>query len=597
MTAHADIDVAEPFAGPARAKTVLRFVLLLAAVLLVCGRTVLSHINVARDGTRMNDDARILIVPFLHDHDPQLFRDDYVTRYLRSGLPIGYGWGMALASKLADPRVLSKVLPYPFLLLFAITLGVAAYRLGGWWAAGIAMAIALTSELFIDRMSGGLPRMFAFPLVAVAGLGLALGRTYWVCAAVLAGALFYPAAGLVCGLALAALLLLVPGRDRGDAAQWTLRKRLIVLAATGGVAALLLAPTALRLRAYGSTLGPKEAAAYPEIGPGGRFGPRDRPPFRLVRQAMEATVRALSGPRLGERADGTYSYRHIWRWPVFIPAALTGIGGLYFAATTSAGRRLLALGVAAAVGHVSANLLLPNLYLPQRYTLYAVPIYIAIVLPAGLVALAGRLLPHECARPIRIGLLALVFAGILAVMGAGMKTDAGLRHTLRSSLPVMNVLRTLPPDALIAGWPRGAMEDVPYVTGRRVFVTFETHATFHRGYADRMRDRANALIDAYFGTDVEPLRRLRDKHGVTHLVVDRTHYVTAPVYFAPFDALIPLRFEAAQREGAEALRQVGAVVYDDGTFVVLDLSRVESWRGRPARADGAPSTGESPVPR
>ena len=574
MTADAVVNATESLKTPARAKTVLRFTLLLAAVLLVCGRTVLSHINVARDAARMNDDARILIVPFLHDHDPQLFRDDYVTRYLRSGLPIGYEWGMAMASKLADPRVLSKVLPYPLLLLFAITVGVAAHRLGGWGAAGMAMAIALTSELFIDRMSGGLPRMFAFPLVAVAGLGLAWGRTYWVCAAVLAGALLYPAAGLVCGLVLAALLLLVPARDRGDAAAWRWRKRLIVLAATAGFSALLLAPTVLRLRAYGPTLGPKQATAYPEIGPGGRFGPRDRPPFRLVRHAMEATARALSGPRLGERANGTYSYRFIWRWPVLVPVLLTGIGGLYLAATTSAGRRLLALGVAAGVGHISANLLLPNLYLPQRYTLYAIPIYIAIVLPVGLVALARRLLPSDRARPVRIALLALSFAGILVMMGAGMNTDAGLRHTLRSSLPVMGYLHTLPPDVMIAGWPRGAMEDVPYVTGRRVFVTFETHATFHRGYADHMRERTNALIDGYFATDVEPLRRLRDQHGVTHLVIDRTHYVTAAVYFAPFDTLIPSRFEAAHRDGAEALRQTGAVIYDDGTYVMLDLARL-----------------------
>ena len=112
------------------------------------------------------------------------------------------------------------------------------------------------------------------------------------------------------------------------------------------------------------------------------------------------------------------------------------------------------------------------------------------------------------------------------------------------------------------------------MTGRRVFVTFETHATFHRGYADHMRERTNALIDAYFATDVKPLRRLRDQHDVTHLVIDRTHYLAAPIYFAPFDTLIPPQFEAAQRDGAEALRQSGAMIYDDGTYVVLELSRL-----------------------
>ena len=559
--------------APTRSLTLLRFVLLVVLVLLVCGRTVVSHINLARDPARMNDDSRILIVPFLRYHDPRI-ATDYVTRYLQDGLPLGYEWGMILASKIVDPRVLSKVLPYPFLLLLAITVGAAAKRLGGCGAAWMAMAIALTSELFIDRMSGGLPRMFAFPLVAAAALGLVYGRTYWVCAAVVVGAMFYPAAGLVCGLVLTALLLLVPARDRGDAAMWTVRKRLLVLTSTAALSAILLAPTALRLRAYGPTLGPKQAAAYPEMGPGGRFGPRDRPPFRLIRQSMEAVVRTLSGPRLGERADGTYSYRFIRRPTVLVPAALAGIAGLYLASSSSAGRRLLALCVAAVVGHVSANLLLPNLYLPQRYTLYAIPIFIVVVLPAGLVLLARRLMPSDRARPLRATLLVLCFAGLLAAMGVGMKTDAGLRHVARSSLPVMAFINTLPPDAVIAGWPRGAIEDVPYVTGRRAFLTAETHATFHQVYTDRMRERAAAAIDAYFATDVAPLRALHAQHAVTHFVVDRTHYVTPPAYFAPFDALIPPRFEAAKQDGAEALRQTSAIVYDDGTYIMLDLSRV-----------------------
>src|SRR5688572_13698940 len=404
------------------------------------------------------------------------------------------------------------------------------------------MAIVLASELFIDRMSGGLPRMFAFPLVALAALGLVYGRTYWVCAAVVIGAMFYPAAGLVCGLVLTALLLLVSARDRGDAATWSLRKRLLVLISTAALSAILLAPTALRLRAYGPTLGPKQVAAYPEIGPGGRFGPRDRPPFRLIRQSLEAVVRTLSGPRLGERADGTHSYRFIRRPAVLVPAALTAIAGLYLASSSSVGRRLLALGVAAVVGHVSANLLLPTLYLPQRYTLYAIPIYIVIVLPAGLVLLARRLMPGDRARPLRVALLVLCFSGLLAAMGVGMKTDAGLRHVARSSLPVMAYINTLPPDVMIAGWPRGVVEDVPYVTGRRAFLTAETHATFHQVYTDRMRERAAAVIDAYFATDVPPLRALPAQHGATHLAIDRTHYPTPPRHFAPSGSFIPPRY-------------------------------------------------------
>jgi hypothetical protein len=127
---------------------------------------------------------------------------------------------------------------------------------------------------------------------------------------------------------------------------------------------------------------------------------------------------------------------------------------------------------------------------------------------------------------------------------------------------------------MIAGWPGDVVDNIPYVAARKILIGYETHLVFHRLDAEEMRRRLGALIDAYFASDVAPLRRLRDGLGATHLLVDRDHYTRArPLHFVPFDALV----EATERRNGPpaALAQAErAAIYDDGRFFLLDLRKL-----------------------
>jgi hypothetical protein len=109
-------------------------------------------------------------------------------------------------------------------------------------------------------------------------------------------------------------------------------------------------------------------------------------------------------------------------------------------------------------------------------------------------------------------------------------------------------------------------------------VTFETHAAFHTGALELMRRRMLAFIDAYFATSPEPLVRIRDSFGVTHLLIDTRHFDGPPPrYFSPFDE--PIRRSAARLEGRtpEVIRQIPAAgVFRHGPYVLLDLGRLEA---------------------
>lgn len=89
-------------------------------------------------------------------------------------------------------------------------------------------------------------------------------------------------AAAVCGIGLALWLLLWPAADRGAASDWSWPKRWGLVAVTALVCAALVLPMAMGLRQYGRRLGPADVAAYPELGPGGRYGPDDRSPYPYV---------------------------------------------------------------------------------------------------------------------------------------------------------------------------------------------------------------------------------------------------------------------------------------------------------------------------
>ena len=123
----------------------------------------------------------------------------------------------------------------------------------------------------------------------------------------------------------------------------------------------------------------------------------------------------------------------------------------------------------------------------------------------------------------------------------------------------------------------GVIDNVPYLLRRRVLVSFETHQPQYAGYVLSMRRRAQALFAAYFATTPEPILELRDRHGVTHLLIDYRALERPPRYFAPFDDDVERAVAAARGRGFEVLRQAAtAAVHRDSRYLLLDLSRIEA---------------------
>jgi hypothetical protein len=172
----------------------------------------------------------------------------------------------------------------------------------------------------------------------------------------------------------------------------------------------------------------------------------------------------------------------------------------------------------------------------------------------------------------------LLTLACLALLGGRGGWVVGLSVDAHAEREMYQRLAALPPNSLIAGWPEGVMDNVPWLCRRSVLLNRESHEAIHQDYADEMRRRMKALVAAYFATSLEPLARLRAEWGVTHLLVQLSHYEEVPpCYFEPFTPEIQAAHAALRERGSEVRRQTDrCAVYRNKNIVLLDLTRLDA---------------------
>ena len=546
------------------------------------GGTLLEHVRRAANPLRFADDMRHQTYAFFRYGDPALFSHDYASDYLlRAYFPLGYRGLFTVGARVWDAAALGKVLPYVLLALTCAALWFVASRIGHRASGWFALALVLGSGLFLSRMAGGLPRAFAFPVLAWAMTALVYGRVRGAVGAVWAGAAFYPVAGAIAGMTMTLVLLALPASDRGEAANWTFRKRILVLVVTAGVSVLIMLPAVIGGSTYGRLLTSADQTQFPEAGPRGRLRGQNAPPWdgypvaasnwasRTVTASKKAWLPQVHKPLFGTHRKPRGA------WLLVGLGIVAALGWASLLRRSSAARVFAMLAVASAIGYAAARSLTPYLYLPPRYVMYPIPILCAVGLPVALfeVARLASVRLRQTGAAFVIGLA--LCSGWLAIATGDTNPSVGMRTEVSALRPLWQVIEALPKDAMIAGWPKGVMDNVPYVTRRQAFLTYETHQVYHERYVQEMRKRMRALIAAYFASSRQPLDKLRDEYGVTHLLFDTQHHQTAPTYFAPFGDLAQGAFR--KNEGLFFLRPDAinpAIIYRHGDLILLDLARL-----------------------
>lgn len=571
-----------------RGWTKLLLIVIALAVLYWPG--VVHHWKTAADPYFVPYDAVQYIPPFFKFETADPVPTTYIKEYyLNTVSPLLYKESLVFGSQLGDVRRFQLVLMYVAYAIFIGVLGRIGWLLGGAALSFAVVATTVTAWIFIGLgFTGGAPRMYGYPLIACVLYSLVRDRPYLLASTAVLGALLYPIIGLIAGACLASWLLLKPLSSVGVVSRWSVTRRLAVIGITGSLTLAGVAPLVLGSAGYGRRVVEADLMLYPEAGFDGNYRVYDQLPYQLFGPEL-ATY--LIGP-LYSHGDALVPFVNVHKnldtMSVLFALGLTGllVVSVTFRGVASIlktdrglGLRLISFFVICGILHVLAWLASPYLYIPTRYFMFSLPFVLTLILPWCVFVLLKQAAPLRVSPALhRTAFLFLVFAYLAVFGGRGNVefVDATVEPRAR---PLFDSIARLPKDSLIAGWPVGQLRKVEYVTRRNAFLTGDVHQVLHLDFMQAMRQRMDALFEAYFSTEVAPLLRLRQEFGVTHLVVDMRDFrdpKQRPEYFSPWRARIAPRM--AEIKGKEflmdrSLHETAGVFAQNG-LILLDLTRL-----------------------
>jgi hypothetical protein len=553
--------------------------LIIVGFFLVFGPALGVHYDNAINPYHFNDDARQQIAPFvlMSQSVPPSYSSEYYTQvFSPSGFRLLYEWG----GKVFSPQILSKILPYLLAVVMYLCIALSAWRLGGWLSCCLSLLLALSADIFMARMMGGLPRSFAFPCIAATILFLIEGRAVYLALITVLGATFYPTAGLISAFSLVLLLFVMPERFRGDTEKWDLKKRMFCVFAVAVISVTITAPQIISGKDYGQRIGTEQLEGFPESGPGGRYGEGDHPPFAsLMSSVQKYGVLAFYGEPAFIDSLSLHSSQYLMIVLDFI--AVFSLLVIFFGVKAewnldSKYSRAFILLPVCFIWYFSADILYPHLFLPERFLTYSLPVFIIVLFPACLLSLLNRLRIFEQKKQNASGLAISISVLFFVVAGGVGIGTSGYSVRVDDWQPLYERIGQLPKQSVIAGWPGGPVENIPYLSARNVLITYETHQAFHTNYALEMRRRMDALIDAYFAIDESPLITLWKQFGVDFLLLDLRHYKEKAYYFRPFDTTLDRAIQKGRDRGFYLEKNYRPLtLFQMGPWVLLDLSKIE----------------------
>ncbi len=511
------------------------------------------------------------LYPHFRLNDPALFPNDYAADYYSSiVMPLGYkalyyGWSL-----FADVALLHRFLPIVLWLISAPLVFYCALRIGGRGVAWSALAIYLCSSIFVARLVGGLAHSFAFPLMWWSVAALLAGRPVALACAVVASAAFYPVMTPVIGLTLAFWLLfprLTPACGKKAALSWPLWWKFALLATAALTALVLLTPILgiHQQQTYGRAIETfRENEEFPESGPRGVYN-------------NPLIIKPLNYFLYSYYSEHAVRFGEIAATVITLLLIVLLVAGIFLRDARDKRLQLLKpFFLAFAICFLCAIFL--SYTTAYRFIIYPGAVMILLYMCVCLRNVARR------QRFIRKGTaLAALTLTYIALIAEADPRGSGYEGRLEPhQKDALRFIQTLPKDVVLAGWPlrgktAGVTENIPYYSRRKILLGYQTHAAIHTNYVLTMRERMDAIIDAFFAQDIAPLIMLRDRFDVDYLVVD-TDDLTGekpPSYVAPFKARIQEIWDNRGQRPFVVLTLDDAVcVYCRGTLRILDLHKL-----------------------
>ncbi len=467
----------------------------------------------------VQDDARIHVVWLQRLIDPALFPNDPMAFYFGAIQPVGYKFLFGIVAALGvEPLTFAKFAP---LILGAIA---TAYL---YWVAlmilpvpisGLLTTLLLNQNIWIrDDLIATAPRSFIYPIFAAFLYYLLQDKKLFYLLTLGLLGLFYPQMMLV------SLGLLTFRLIRWNGYRPALPKRfqdygawLIAFIITGG---LLLFFSSQVADQVGRLTNLSEMRAWPEFQQDGRG---------------EYFSVSLS--------DFLFTGSSGIRFPLLPPIILLGfllplafINSRFqktfsLAARITPNVRVLAdLTLSATSLFFLAHLIFPVLFLPSRYSFYsarfaliiASGIMLTLVLSEWLKWLSKQWQIRQWAllRHAKVWLSISFAIAVIITPAVPFLFLGGQGWRIGTTPDIFEFIARAPKDSLVASLVAEVNDNVPAFSERSVLVGREFALPFHVEFYSEMRQRAEALVEAQYSTDLSTVQTFIEKYGVDIWIV------------------------------------------------------------------------------
>jgi hypothetical protein len=519
--------------------------------------------------------------------------------------PLHYGLSWIITSFTGDPIMTGH---WVMLIQLLLTVGFVFAAVRG--AVGAAPALFAVTWLLhtrhiMQRLTGGLPRGWAAPVLAAYLCCVLHGRGRGVLGVLLVGCFVHPPSTFLCGVSYGLYLLWKLARSDTRAASLPELKRAVIAAPFLLLAAWLVVKMPEEL---GTMASYERAASMPEFSrSGGRF------PFVPLSPLLKE-VRIFAFQAFTHRL---YKIPFAVEIGVVIVASVMLVGLLVRDFVVRRAKERIALGpplvtflIGVVIVYLASRHLAFKLYVPDRHLQFPMGIFFVVAFSIG----AWKAFHRDPARATdarwslsKGSLFALVAVSLLIVTGSshGLHGPANFNMT-SAKLGTLDewLIAETPSTALVAGHPTH-MDGVPLFAKRRAYITTETAHPFYDRYYDEVRRRLDITLRAHYARSLEELVRLLEPEGVDYFVFHRKLFypdaLQKATYFRPFDRLVR---ELTNRPPDEyAYRQLPDQVdpnaapympFKDASAAVVDVRKLSEFLSSRAVSPSGSSNVNSP---
>lgn len=539
------------------------------------------------------DDAVQQLFPFHAVLHPEIFPNDLIFEAMRGYLaPLHYLLGAGITYLTTDPIMTGHWMMFIQVSLASTFLfgGVyfAARRsvpIQGWKAgltpAAFSLLWFLHSQPIFQRMTGGLPRGWAAPILCAYLFCLISRRHRGVLTCLLVGSLLNPPATFLAAVNYGIWLLYCWARQttRQEAPR-PIRHFMII-------APLLIGVTVWsthRPATIGQMASFTEASSMPEFQrAGGRFGflPLLPPGQELSDFAFRSFINKL------------HPAPSWWKGAV-PPMVLTVVAALLFAAYRK--RRelipteIVLFGLSALLVYFVSRQFAFKLYLPDRHILTPVGLAFFYALPLGIWRLCAGANEHRALRgSVALGALACT---ICFGSGSGLETakrgTANFNYHDRTRGGVFAWIRKhTPPDSLIAGHPTH-LDPVQLFGMRKGYATTETWHPFFGAYNEEIKRRLALSFRAHYAKTLPEFVTILEPERINYFLFARNlmrpDNLKKAGYLEPLNTLVR---ELASHDSASyayfnlPLSNRDVVPFSDEQSVLVDIGALKRFLSQP----------------